>query len=331
MVDQQHTPVKVKGKFVFSPEAIQMICDMYGGGIGMDSIGSEFGISRKAIRHVLVQHGVKILRWSSVDHTAFDVLTPTALYWIGFLIADGCVRVVNNSYTISMSLSIKDKDHVAKFKAFVKTSNVVSLSNNCVASLTVVSEHMFKRLCEFGVVPNKSTYEKAGGGVELNRHFWRGWVDGDGCLSIRKNDNRPFLSLCGSYDLMTQFHEFVKTMVHGYKVKLHPTPGGNKRFYQSHVSGKQAIQIIKILYSDCDVYLPRKMRIANSIISNGDGFMKGYRIGESATNSKLSETQVKEIRRLYPSISMSKLAKRFNVCLVVVWRIIHRKTWKHVS
>lgn len=55
--------------------------------------------------------------------------------------------------------------------------------------------------------------------------------------------------------------------------------------------------------------------------------------GERHYKAKLTEEQVREIRRLYASRVMgaTQLAEMFKVGLYAVWSIIQRKCWKHVK
>lgn len=54
--------------------------------------------------------------------------------------------------------------------------------------------------------------------------------------------------------------------------------------------------------------------------------------GQYASNSKLTEEQVLEIRHVYATtrIGMGKLANRYSVGLATISDIIHRKTWAHI-
>jgi hypothetical protein len=54
--------------------------------------------------------------------------------------------------------------------------------------------------------------------------------------------------------------------------------------------------------------------------------------GEDHGNSKLTEDKVRKIRRLYPKVkNYSKLARRFEVEVNCIKRIVLNQTWKHVK
>lgn len=53
--------------------------------------------------------------------------------------------------------------------------------------------------------------------------------------------------------------------------------------------------------------------------------------GENNISSKLNESNILEIRRLYfEKISQRKLAKTFNISKSNIFNIVNRKTWKHI-
>jgi hypothetical protein len=54
--------------------------------------------------------------------------------------------------------------------------------------------------------------------------------------------------------------------------------------------------------------------------------------GERASKAKLSEQQVREIRRRAreSDVTLTQLASEFGVYLNAIWMIVHRKSWKHV-
>lgn len=59
---------------------------------------------------------------------------------------------------------------------------------------------------------------------------------------------------------------------------------------------------------------------------------RNYSKGEARYNSKLTEQQVKEIRKEYRprKVSQKKLAQKYGVSEIVIWSIIHNKIWTHI-
>lgn len=55
-----------------------------------------------------------------------------------------------------------------------------------------------------------------------------------------------------------------------------------------------------------------------------------HRRGECLYNSKLTEKDVKWIRKNHKQYSYSELGKKFDVGKSCIWHIVHRYNWKHI-
>jgi hypothetical protein len=53
--------------------------------------------------------------------------------------------------------------------------------------------------------------------------------------------------------------------------------------------------------------------------------------GERASSAKVTEAQVREIRRRYPAETQTQIAKDYGIRADSVSRIIHRKRWKYLE
>lgn len=224
----------------------------------------------------------------TLNHSAFDEINERSAYWIGFLMADGCItepRGRTGSPSVSVSLSERDVAHLELFRSFVGSlhkihhytvpSKVIcgnrkqTNPTNAVA-FRFASHRITSRLAEFGVVPRKSNTAECLGGLESNRDFWRGVVDGDGCLSIaeiqarRSITRRPTIQVCGSHAIVSQFCKWVNgNLPHRRRpVIVHPF----STIWKCVINGRDAITITKELYDNCSVALLRKYAIAKDII-----------------------------------------------------------------
>jgi hypothetical protein len=193
-----------------------------------------------------------------VNHAAFDTITPESAYWIGFLMADGCVH----SNMIVLALAAKDADHVCRFAAFLGLRRPPNhYADKSV--VTVNSSRLIDRLASFGVVPRKSKTAEALALTD-NRDFWRGVVDGDGSVFfVKRLPGYPFISLCGSRRLMDQFSHYVGTVLGRNEPPVRP----HKQIWSVGVGGAPATTIIRTLYEGCSVALPRKMEKAAVAVS----------------------------------------------------------------
>lgn len=123
-------------------------------------------------------------------------------------------------------------------------------------------------------------------------------------------------------------------------------PGGNRHFVTEEQKEKLRVQRIGDknpffgkTHSEETINFYRERMKGNAIrlgcVSSSETLIKlSYAFsGEKNPNKKLNNEQVKEIRKLYAEdkISQPKLAKKFNVALITISRIIRRVSWKEVE
>lgn len=155
------------------------------------------------------------MRKYKVNEEYFDVLNENSTYWLGFLYADGYVRLKNGrSGSLKLKLKNTDKNHIEKFLNEIGSNHPIKCgvdgrSNFCVTSVN--SNRMVKRLFELGCINNK-TFKMVLPDLpqHLMKHFIRGYFDGDGSVSSVKNRPNSFVvSLCSNKKFNQQVVEFL--------------------------------------------------------------------------------------------------------------------------
>jgi len=215
-------------------------------------------------------------RLYSINESKFNVITPESAYWIGFLMADGCVTDKN---IISLKISDIDMPQLNKFKLFLESNHVLydhskyyhSKGQTGQHSLSFSSKQMAECLFNYGITPRKSLSAKASSDLIYNKNFWRGLIDGDGTVYIydkRKNELHfyPRLIVNGSIDICNQFKDFICSNYPNFKgnvFKVGP-------IFRVSVKGEIAFSLIKYLYQNASVFLDRKMESAKNIINLGE-------------------------------------------------------------
>ena len=234
--------------------------------------GAVVGVSQTAALRVLLQNNIPVKRMNhkhyTLDETVFDVITPESAYWIGFLMADGCITKRGKAYRISLCLSAIDSQHVYLFRRFLKSNHKVGKGavylhgkKFLTASLVVTSKKLAFVLRKYGVVERKSKIASVRY-LEDSIDFWRGMMDGDGTVNLY--NAQPRIALCGgSSVLLQQFEKFVKKRL-VTNAHIHHSAKG---VFVFSLGGKPAVQLIKILYKDCSIALPRKLKSAKFAIS----------------------------------------------------------------
>jgi hypothetical protein len=234
------------GRDDVSPEIERAIVDEWNPiGNGTTLVGRKFGYCKKTIRNVLARNGIELTSDKGfrlpVRHGVFDVLTPEAAYWVGMLMADGCVSVKRSpkeSWNLSPQLILclhrDDEHHIRRFQEFIgATRHAISQGENDLSwelrgwgnslwsRLAVASQAMCNRLTILGVTEAKTFTAKASPEVAMDRDFWRGVIDGDGTVAC----NQSYLNILGSINLCNQFMFYLDTTFPGVRYHLAERPG----------------------------------------------------------------------------------------------------------
>lgn len=248
----------------------QTIVSRYADGVSSDTLVEDYGVTRKTILNYLHTAGSTPReaggpRLYSHNPDAFKEITPESAYWIGFLMADGCVTDKN---ILKVCLKGSDRDHLEKLRAFLQAENPIRESHtptgHHVVSLAINSRPLAESLATHGVVPRKSLTAKASKALANNHDFWRGVIDGDGYLGWKRSDVYwyPELQLACSRPLIEQFLTFVN---HIHPTKATIRPHGNVAI--TSLGPTTAKSLVTTLYQDCTVVLDRKNQRAQQMIA----------------------------------------------------------------
>jgi hypothetical protein len=283
----------------------------YEAGVPLRAMAEEFGVAAERIREILVTFGVRLRtprearRTCSLREDAFDTIDEDAAYWIGYLMADGCVSEAKEGYyghsaRISISIKEADENHLRQFLEFVGSNRKLTRYTRGYTGrnkefvqlkVDVSSDRLAVQLARYGVVPQK-THAAEVRFLEMNRDFWRGVIDGDGCIHIRKN-GAPMLLITGSHRLVCQFREFV--LVHapdcGHSVRHDPRHAESiSTFY---VCRRDAARVLDVLYRDCKTALARKKALADSVIDDPEMF-RDKRLNPRSNRPNLTLEMIEE-------------------------------------
>jgi len=259
------------GKRVSKEQEVGILVDYLVGNTSV-AIGKRYGFSAMSVLNVVRRLGGSVrdshtaAQKYRLDEEVFGSISEGSAYWAGFLMADGCVlRPGNSGSVIALGLSHIDRDHVEKFARFLKTDKPVreykgntTFGSSHSVGIRIYSDRIAYDLSKYGVLPNKSLTARVLQ-LENNRNFWRGVIDGDGCLMI--GDDSCVIGLVGSEFLTNQFVSYVKTFV---VTDTFPKKTESAAFGVRY-SHRIAYAIIRKLYFGAEMFLDRKMRLANTI------------------------------------------------------------------
>lgn len=269
---------------------IDRILELYASGTRIHRIAEALGRSTAGVRKFLMRRGLfkpsAGRRWRKLQprEDAFDSAEASeeAAYWVGFLLADGCVHSTTGRRqpVISLDLKASDRGHVEALAAFLGLPQEVVRPGHQgrSAALSIRSSRLADALARYGVVPRKSLTAEPKL-LTGSRHFWRGVVDGDGCLHITRvrkkyeTGRRAVLQFTGSEKVTAAFAVFAASVAAGCEAV--PKQVGNHWIWTT--SGSYAVRLVRELYAGCSVALPRKLALAHEILALGES---GYQTTE---------------------------------------------------
>ena len=240
-------------------ETYELGKDMYLKGKSINKISKELKISRSRFSIYLKQQDIKVNAMphkKNIQENIFDVIdTEEKAYRLGFLYADGCVG--NNGRTdIGLGLAIKDLCHIKKFKNFLKRNGKI-YTDDIKCRISFKNKHMHNSLVELGCVPKKSLILKFPSEDKLpknlQRHFIRGYFDGDGCFC---NTEKTFeISIIGTQDML----ENICKISNINKQRIYSLNTKSKEVKRISFGKKELIDnFLEFIYLDSTIYLDRK-------------------------------------------------------------------------
>lgn len=218
----------------------------------------------------------RVKRTCDVNSAYFETLTEESSYWLGYLLADGCVAFRRGPdgdvrQTV-LQLSSKDCEHLDKFKTAIGSTYAVCGPYRGCWQLAVPDYDLCLSLEKYGVVPAKSlTAEPPKLPAKFERHWARGVIDGDGCFNryhrpsrAKKNNGRgrpskdgqdiTMLNVSGAFDVGLWFQNRF-----GGSLTTHAN------IWRWQITGEPAVAAIRWCYQRTDVSTRLNRKYANAV------------------------------------------------------------------
>ena len=235
----------------------------------LTKISKKYNISRQTLSKKLKENGYHVENQQNkprLNEDVFDNMNSEhQFYWLGFMYADGNISSTGNR--IEIRLSIKDIDHLEKFRKFLNLSSKIR-TGVCdgfgFCHLSVRNKHLWNTLNNLGCVPAKSLILKFPDESLFNNkenifHFIRGYIDGDGCLSIYNNYNktsmRTELNLVGTEQFLKSINNLFNNI--GY-IRNKSSKNYKNNAFSLTFTDVPSRKIARFLYENATIYLDRK-------------------------------------------------------------------------
>lgn len=257
------------------------------GNLSYKEIADKLGIWNTTVKYILKNNGVKLKSSSEakrkyeVNENFFDIIdTEEKAYFLGFLYADG----YNNTsrYCVRLILQEDDRIIIEKLNNLLQPSKPLyfekgrfdkrtsNISKNKYG-LIIANKHISETLSNFGCIRAKTFHIVFPQWLnsKLQRHFIRGYFDGDGCIYYNKNNKNFRVEMMGTDNLLYSIQNILSEELGFNKTKLYKKPLMINKNISSLIYGTNS-QVMKIkdwLYKDATIYLDRKY---NKFLQNGN-------------------------------------------------------------
>jgi hypothetical protein len=240
-------------------------------GVLISLIKKEYGISDRHFYSILKKYKIetkqKVQKYNFNENYFEKINTEDKAYFLGFIIADGCLHNKTNNIKIIQ----KEPEILYEFKKYIQFEGDIFVSKTSnICNIGISSEKTMKDLNNLGIFNNKTMSVKYPNIPDsLQNHFMRGVFDGDGCISIhhdkRDNSDRGQVNICsGSIDFIT---EYVKNMIDYANVKKNNIRCPKGTYYVIDWGGLTDIEnIYNFLYKDATVFLKRKKETFDKVM-----------------------------------------------------------------
>lgn len=219
-------------------------------------IGKYFNVNLNIVSRILQRNKIETRQCNKkyyIDENYFEnINTTNKAYLLGFIFADGCIR--KDNLVLSIVVHNKDIDILEKIKNELNSNIPISnVKNKNHSRINICNIKLCSDLIKLGCHNNK-TFNLHFPNLNNNLipHFIRGFMDGDGCISIKRKNNYIYysLSFTGTIDMMKKLKEILDV---NNKITFY------RNAYALNIGKKKDVmRILDWIYKDANLFLQRK-------------------------------------------------------------------------
>lgn len=232
-------------------------------------IGKILDRSRSSVQNKCHKSGLKKPDKYSYNKDYFEIIdTEEKSYWLGFIYADGYVC---NDYESSIELQDGDSGHLEKLNRAISGDFTIKHFNKKVnnkehkmCSIRIYSKKINHDLKKHGVFLNKThIIEFPNIREDLIRHFIRGYFDGNGSIFSYKRTKDVSYLRCKITMGSEVFAHQLKDIFERMELSVYLISGQN--VFDVGISNLHSTKkFLEYIYSDCSIFLDRKMNKYNT-------------------------------------------------------------------
>jgi len=205
-----------------------------------------------------------------INEGYFDNIdTEEKAYWLGFIYADGYVTDgLKRGYKLSLSVAHKDCEHIDKFKQSISSNHktiIISAKTVIMPSkrsinrteqhrLDIYNKKLWQSLSMNGIKPKKSKTCSYPSNIpqKLQKHFIRGYFDGDGSI-MRLGNGNIGMCIIGSDSFINSLSSIIP-----FSMNIVDEKRVEGMSYLKSRSKKVVGPFLNWMYSNSTIYLDRK-------------------------------------------------------------------------
>lgn len=201
-----------------------------------------------------------------------NIDTEDKAYFLGFIYADGSI-VTNKRNSLYLKLHTKDLHIIETFiKCIGGEMTPWKQKKRDIIQVSISGEKILNDLLKIGLHQNKTfTIKYPDINPELERHFIRGYFDGDGCIRVKtdKRDGSKIGDLrfvSGSIDMLNKINERMNVLFDTKKNSLYGPKDKNYK-YPGYGAMTDIEKIYKGFYEDSNFFLFKKKETFDNVIN----------------------------------------------------------------
>ena len=219
-------------------------------------IAKLYNVAGDTINHILIQNGIAIRdkRKYVFNEYYFDAIdSANKAYLLGFLYADGCV---NKNNVVSFTVHKNDREILEMYVSELQATNPIAhVKSHPHVRIAFSSKHMCDTLISMGCGRNK-TYTLKFPSIPKAYYydFIRGFMDGDGCISVVNRGSNKYISL--SFTGTKEMMEALKCIF-----QVDNRIAFYRNAYTLHIGKhKDVLRILDNIYNNAELYMSRKFK-----------------------------------------------------------------------
>lgn len=248
--------------------------------ITIEKISKIFQISQPTMGKILKEFRIKPYTKTQLfspelqENYFKNIDTEAKAYFLGLIIADGCIHYSshNSEPMLCLTMQTKDKYILEEFKRQIKSNKIITYDKRGCYNIQIISTQIVNDLKKYGVTPRKGLTIEFPKNISdiMMPHFIRGLIDGDGSISFYSRPNRnthtKAIRMCkGNKQFLIDFTNYLHKSLNIPTVSIYQEKENlwSVAYRQVNVLYK----LIHYLYDDATIYLMRKYNICNQILT----------------------------------------------------------------